>query len=69
MFLYYDDQFPVKCSCGKVWSLVEWKGLYEIGEQRVGADPDDPNIPEAHVLEMRNCTCGSTLAVAKKFPQ
>jgi hypothetical protein len=48
-------QFPKACNvCGKaITSLAEWKLL-----PMVGAWED-----EEEALEMRNCSCGSTLAI------
>lgn len=44
------------CSCGKHYTLTTWKKLEYVGEQG--------KLP--YELEMRNCTCGSTIAVHKR---
>lgn len=44
-----------KCACGKAHTLKDWHGLPIVGLQ---ADVDD-----GEALELRNCRCGSTLAV------
>ncbi len=45
--------FPKTCACGRVhsreaWSLAPLLGTWELGEE---------------VLELRNCACGSTMAI------
>jgi hypothetical protein len=46
--------FVKRCSCGRKYTtLEEWDAL-----NFVGAMPDDNGA-----LEMRNCVCGSTIAV------
>lgn len=42
------------CSCGRSHSLASWRDLPYVGIQRVDGEPD---------LELRNCACGSTLAI------
>lgn len=45
--------FPKSCACGRQHSASEWARLPYCGEH------DDGEI----VLELRNCACGSTIAV------
>ena len=47
--------FPKSCACGRSHSKSEWPRLPLVGVQR---DVDD--VPR---LELRNCTCESTIAV------
>lgn len=48
------DPRPIKrCSCGKMYTHREWYSLPLCG---VGGD-------EVEKLELRNCSCGSTIAV------
>lgn len=42
------------CKCGRVHSQVEWSQLPLVGEQR---------LPWGEVQELRNCACGSTIAI------
>lgn len=45
---------PIKvCACGRAYSPAEWCALPFVGIMR-----DD-----VETLELRNCTCGSTLAI------
>ena len=48
-----EGQFPKACGCGLIYSREAWGKLEYLGPQDDG---------EA-LLELRNCTCGSTLAV------
>jgi len=48
-----------RCSCGAEYSRAEWSQLACPGTQYVPATVDDP----AMLLELRNCTCGSTMSV------
>lgn len=41
------------CSCGKRYNEAEWKRLPLVGEQDDGVER----------LELRNCSCGSTIAI------
>lgn len=52
------------CGCGVVYTREEWADLQFKGMQYVEADDSDPT-PEgdAYTLELRDCNCGSTLAV------
>ena len=59
------DQAPAtrppvaKCSCGKHYTSGEWVALPWVGEL-----PD----PEAgEVLQMRNCSCGSTIGRVRRL--
>lgn len=48
-----------KCNtCGTSYTQARWGGLELKGQQKVEADEEGP----AQTLELRNCTCGSTLA-------
>lgn len=47
------------CACGRGHELARFLGLPPVGVQIV--DPDDGEPPD--VLHLRNCPCGSTLAV------
>ncbi len=46
-------EWPKTCSCGRRYTREEWESLPLLGRQ--AGEPD---------LELRNCWCGSTLAVA-----
>ena len=46
--------FPKTCSCGRIYSLEEWLALPAGGIQKADGDED---------LEMRHCSCGSTMCV------
>ncbi len=48
-----------RCGCGKEFDLTGWKRLKVLGYQDVEADKEGP----ACKLELRNCKCGSTLAI------
>jgi hypothetical protein len=52
------ESWPKKCACGHEISEAEWETLHYVGLQKV---PADYGIPD---LELRNCVCGSTIAVA-----
>jgi hypothetical protein len=43
-----------KCSCGKSYNLEGWLNLKYVGIQDIG---------DGDALELRNCTCRSTIAV------
>ena len=51
------------CGCGRLYELQEWEKLHYVG------DMDDT----VEVLEMRNCVCGSTIAIvigtSRKVPK
>lgn len=42
------------CGCGAVYDATSWRALPYVGVQRLDDEPD---------LELRNCVCGSTIAV------
>lgn len=44
---------PKQCGCGRAHSVAQWAVLPLCGRQDDGVD----------VLELRNCACGSTLAI------
>jgi hypothetical protein len=46
--------WPKVCACGSTYSARGWSSLELVGEHDDGVD----------LLELRNCVCGSTLAVA-----
>ena len=48
-----DGEWPKACGCGRVFSAHEWETLQFVGKM----------IDEVETLEMRNCPCGSTIAV------
>ena len=48
--------WPKACRCGASWSGEEWKTLVLVGYADGGEDGE---------LELRNCVCGSTLAVQR----
>lgn len=52
-------QAKVCTKCGKRYDARAWTELPLVGRQAVDADDQGP----AYVLELRNCRCGSTLAV------
>lgn len=45
---------PKRCLCGLSWSRETWRQLVLIGHMHAAEDGE---------LELRNCTCGSTLSV------
>jgi hypothetical protein len=47
------DELFKQCSCGCSYTRGQWEGLHYVGRQ---ADPEE-------TLELRNCPCGSTMAV------
>lgn len=49
----YEGMAPKRCRCGQVYCGHEWAELPYVGEQNY----------EGEVLEFRNCSCGSTIAV------
>lgn len=42
------------CGCGRCYTATGWRNLRLVGEQDDGVDR----------IEIRQCTCGSTIAVA-----
>lgn len=42
-----------RCGCGAVHTLAQWRALKLVGEF----------VDEVVELELRNCTCGSTISV------
>jgi hypothetical protein len=55
-----DNQWPKTCRCGMSWSSDGWKRLTLVGFADGGEEGE---------LELRNCTCGSTLAVRRAPPE
>ncbi len=52
------NHWPKKCNrCNKTYDADAWEKLSYVGVQK--GDPDI-EVPD---LEMRNCSCGSTLAI------
>jgi hypothetical protein len=47
------QQWPKQCGCGREHSAEAWETLHLVGEQTT----------DVETLEMRNCQCGSTIAV------
>lgn len=43
-----------RCGCGRLYTAEAWQALPYVGVQRLDDEPD---------LELRNCACGSTLAI------
>lgn len=51
--------WPKYCgNCGKPIRKQSWDKYHRIGEMKAS-----PNFPEMEPLELRNCVCGSTMAV------
>jgi hypothetical protein len=48
--------WPKTCRCGAAWSHAAWATLFFVGYADGGEDGE---------LELRNCECGSTLAVIR----
>ena len=48
------------CACGRVLDEAAWRELRLVG----GMDPEDDERPE-YILELRNCICGTTLAIER----
>jgi hypothetical protein len=53
------DTNPKACGCGLVHDTAAWESLPSRGVQAFDADATGP----AEAIELRNCLCGSTLAV------
>jgi hypothetical protein len=47
------------CRCGQSYSINGWAGLPYVGAQHIEADATGP----AYDLELRNCSCGSTIGI------
>jgi hypothetical protein len=47
------------CGCGRSYGRKSWRALPFVGRQHTPKDDYGP----AETIEMRNCPCGSTLAV------
>lgn len=47
--------WPKVCFCGASWTFAEWRNLRYVGIMDLG---------DGEPLELRTCTCLSTLAVA-----
>lgn len=52
-----------ECRCGVQHTSLSWEALPLVGAM----DPEDDEAPFA-VLELRNCTCKSTIAIRKQAP-
>ena len=48
------------CACGRVLDEAAWRELRLVG----GMDPEDDERPD-YILELRNCICGTTLAIER----
>ena len=51
----------VHCGCGAQYTIGQWHRLAFVGL----TDAEDPEM----ILELRNCTCGSTKALELPAPQ
>ncbi len=51
------------CGCGRNYTHSGWSTLALVGVQDDGA-----GLPDS-VLELRNCSCGSTLAIPATLPR
>jgi hypothetical protein len=59
-------QFPKLCNaCQRVHDYGEWIALTYVGDMYL---PKDDHGPETN-LEMRNCLCGSTIAIDHASPE
>ena len=47
-----------RCACGNQYTMAQWNMLRLVGHQDYDEDGDNK-------LELRDCTCGSTIAVIK----
>jgi hypothetical protein len=54
------SDWPKVCACGAVWSEVAWRSRPLVGQMAL-SDDEPP-------LELRHCTCGSTIAVTMTRP-
>jgi hypothetical protein len=52
-----DSAWPKRCACGQTWNEVEWSRLHAVGELQ----------EDEGVLEMRVCTCCSTISRLRAF--
>jgi hypothetical protein len=52
-----NENFPKTCGCGAVYRTVSWRKLPFVG---FGGD-------DVEALELRNCVCGSTIAIVLPF--
>lgn len=48
-----------RCGCGRLYGEAEWRKLPRAGTMTTPADETGPE----ETLELRNCACGSTLAI------
>lgn len=51
------------CGCGRKHSWIEWRSLPRVGFQ-IGVDDTETSI----AMELRNCTCGSTISTPVPTP-
>lgn len=49
------------CGCGKTYTQCAWNGLRKVGVQVVAADLETGE--DSFTIELRNCSCNSTIAV------
>lgn len=47
------SNWPKRCGCGRTFDTIAWSDLPLLGNQ----------VDDSRVLELRNCPCGSTIAV------
>lgn len=53
------SQFPKACRCGLSHGSVAWRKLKFVGRNVTPEDDEGPAV----TLELRNCPCGSTIAI------
>lgn len=51
------QNFPKRCSCGRLYSYVQWRKLPRLR---------DWVLPWGEVQELRNCICKSTMGIVVK---
>ena len=66
MITYQKNTFPVVCGCGREHFPHSWYALVFVGIQE-GIDRDTGRRFWSD-LELRNCTCGSTLSAMVEEP-
>lgn len=52
-----DDRTIKRCACGQAWTLEGWRSLFLAGRLK----------DEVEDLELRTCTCGSTIALVVEY--
>jgi hypothetical protein len=56
-------KYLVECGCGKGYTRDEFDQLEHIGDQKIPAGENGDGGWDEYELELRNCSCGSTIAV------